>query len=362
VRALRRLAVNLLGIDRPVSGVERFAQELAPGLILAEPPGWHVTFALEPSAVDRSDLHRAIAPDRRLVIPRAPFGAPGRHTATQLLLPLLLRRHGVDVLFSPMGVGPIVWRRQIVMVHDHAWRHFPAAYRPSYRGLHRLLEAGYRLRGTTVAAGSAAIAAEHHHTFRKSKVVIIPYGPGRVAASANGAAVSPHRVLWVGSHDRRKHLAMAVAACERAATQTGWPLELVVAGRQPRTLARISETRPTSYASVRFLRPDDAQLENLYATSRLLLCTSEYEGYGLPVAEAVARGVPVVSSPVPSALELEHADVRVVRELTPAAFADAIVDELGSGPPRRTPTARRSWEDVAAAVWRTVCELMAETP
>ena len=61
-----------------------------------------------------------------------------------------------------------------------------------------------------------------------------------------------------------------------------------------------------------------------------------------------------------SALTYDHGATQ--GRLSPAAFADAIVDELGGGPPRRTPAALRSWGDVATVVWRTVGELVAEAP
>jgi glycosyltransferase involved in cell wall biosynthesis len=123
----------------------------------------------------------------------------------------------------------------------------------------------------------------------------IPLGvsmsPALAAANGAGAALTPY-VLFAGTSERRKGIATLVAAMERV--QRDDPhLRLVVAGARGDGLRG---DEPIVMTELGFV--DDATLATLYRGAELLAFPSQYEGFGLPVLEAMAQGTPVITTAV----------------------------------------------------------------
>ncbi len=96
-----------------ITGVERWTAELLPRL-------------------------QALAPDR-YVLAEPPPRATGRAAGQaweQLGLPLRARRLGASLIFSPANLAPLLWPRNVIMVHDAAVLRAPAAYSRAYRVWH----------------------------------------------------------------------------------------------------------------------------------------------------------------------------------------------------------------------------------
>lgn len=144
----------------------------------------------------------------------------------------------------------------------------------------------------------------------EEKVVVTPLGVGpefRPGADARGTYL-----LFVGAIQERKDPLAAVAA----ATAVGLPL--VVVG--PEKDARLAEHLRVAGADVRGHVPK-SELAELYRGAAALVLPSRYEGFGLPVVEAMASGTPVVATPDEALLEVAG-DAAVFAE--PADLADAV--------------------------------------
>lgn len=353
------VVMNLLGASRPITGVQRYALELLPHLIATEPQDAQLVVAVDgtPPMLD------AIAPSElagRLLSVSADGLAPrARHLAIQVSLPRLMRQYPGAVLYSPMNVGSLRWPRQLVFVHDLAWRHFPQAYRWPYRALHGSLFAGYRRLRLSLACHSTAVAEDIRSLCPSSTVTVIRCGPGKTAGRLGGRSLREgprSQVLWVGSLQQRKGLPVALSACSEAARVLGRQIDLVLVGGDAGPFRR--QVIPSASGVVVHVghRLDDTDLEDAYRSADVLLFTSRYEGFGLPPIEALVRGVPVICSDLPSLREFPLVGITFVDPEDVHGFASALVEELGATSPTLTEPPPLSWARCAEDTWRALRE------
>jgi glycosyltransferase involved in cell wall biosynthesis len=120
----------------------------------------------------------------------------------------------------------------------------------------------------------------------------IPLGvetPRTPAAQTDVAALQPY-VLFVGTSDRRKGLEVLCAAMARVRRDDP-SLRLVIAGERSDKIAGFEGSGAQAIGYV-----DDGTLAALYRSAELFAFPSLYEGFGLPVLEAMSYGTPVVAS------------------------------------------------------------------
>jgi alpha-1,3-rhamnosyl/mannosyltransferase len=222
------------------------------------------------------------------------WGGPGRATAAlrdvawyPLLLRPQVRRARVDLLHCTIFRGP-PWAAvpTIVTVHDLAVLRHPEVF-PLWTRLY-----GRTSLKPTLRAADRVIAVSE---FSKREVVeLAGVDAERIDVVPNavepvfrpeGARADGDYVLAVGTLEPRKNLARVVEAAARA----GAPLRVVgergwggvdVVGDHVTWLGRV----------------DDEELAALYRGARCLVFPSLYEGFGIPAAEALASGTPVVTS------------------------------------------------------------------
>jgi glycosyltransferase involved in cell wall biosynthesis len=183
----------------------------------------------------------------------------------------------------------------------------------------------------------------------EEKVVVTPLGVD--PAFFPGDTRRGTYLLFVGAIQERKDPLAAVAA----ASAVGLPLVAV----GPEKDARLAEELRLAGADVRGYVPK-AELAQLYRGAAALVLPSRYEGFGLPVVEAMASGTPVVATP-DEALREVAGDAAVFAE--PRALADAVRAALedrerlvAAGLER----ARRfSWDETARRTLAVYRELLA---
>ena len=298
---------DIVGIDaraaaRPeLGGVERWARELATRLPALRPGGYAVL--RPPPAL----AHRA------------------GHAWEQLALPL--RARGMRALLCPANLAPLAYGRSAVVVHDAAPLRHPGWYSGAYAAWQRLLLPAIARRARRLITVSEFSRRELAELLGVDAVVV----PGGVDERFSPAAdPGPARralglarpyVLTVASHTARKNLAALVPAA-RALEREG--VEVVVAGGH-----RPQFAREQGLEGLRLVgHVDDTLLPGLYVGAEAFALSSLYEGFGLPVLEAMASGTPVVAADT-GALPETCGGAALVAEPTGASFTAALARLLG---------------------------------
>ncbi|TFC19210.1 glycosyltransferase family 1 protein [Cryobacterium algoritolerans] len=211
------------------------------------------------------------------------------------------RRLGADLIHCPANLGPAWSPVPVVLtVHDLLpFRHpeyVPGAYSRVLRAMIRLAARGAR-RILTVSAASQGDIVRYLRV-PESRIDVVPlagHGPG---ASPAPLPRLPRQLLAVGNRMPHKNFPMLLAAL--ALVPEGTRPQLVVTGSHgDDPLAPVVATLGLKpWVSLRgWLHPDE--LDRLYAESSLIVFPTLFEGFGLPVLEAMSRGCPVVCADIP---------------------------------------------------------------
>lgn len=335
-------------------GTARYTAELLRALAETLPPAWTLSSVvarhpdIEPARVEGVAGPRMLPLPPRVLVAVWQAGVP--------LWP------GGDAVHAPTPLAPPrsgQGRTLSVTVHDTVpWTHPHTLTRRGVRWHRTMITRAVR-RADAVVVPTSAVARE--------LATCVP-GGGTVHVVGHGLTEAPEPVpmelpdryvLAIGTLEPRKGidvLVRAMALLGRAdvplllAGQRGW------GGLDPLRLAR---EHGVPEGGVRLLgRLPDAELATVLRRASVLAVPSLAEGFGLPILEAMAAGVPVVHSDVPALVEVAGGAGRVVPRGDAGALAAALRDVLGSDSLAarmvRTGTARAaqfSWRRAAQRVW-----------
>ncbi len=297
--------------------------------------------------VGHEELAANLAPGAALV----PVRAGGYSLAEQIRLPAALRRAKLDLVHVPHYVVPVATRFPIVTtVHDVIQLYYPPRGRSQLGLLYfRIMMKTALRRSRRVITVSRASRSDLLHLFRADpgKVIVIPNGvdsalaerpePEALAALRHEYGLKPPLILVVGNDKPHKNLEMALRAFHLAVRRSNIPGQLVIVGGVPADgrLARRAAHLGLG-ERVRFLgRVPWKTLGELYHLSSLLLHVALYEGFGLPILEAMCAGLPVITSNLGAMRELGEGAARLVNPLEVQEIAEAIERVLVDDPLRR---------------------------
>jgi glycosyltransferase involved in cell wall biosynthesis len=288
-------------------GTEVYARELIPELVAAAPDARFTAF------VNREAAAVADAPWGELIPSvTVPVRAHSRIQwvrGEQQFLPRLAAQAGVELLHSLANTGPVWGRfRRVVTIHDLNYRLVPEAHLGLLRfGMRALVPLAARCsHRIMVDAATTRGDLEQLLKVPAGKIDVVPLGLGAL----HRAAPVPERALraQIDAGDRTIVLCAAAKRPHKNLAGLIGAIALIPAERRPLLVlpgyptAHELELRERAQrlgvsGDIRFLGwVDAAELEGLYAASRCFVLASLQEGFGLPVLEAMARGVPVACS------------------------------------------------------------------
>lgn len=279
------------------SGIGRYVQEV---LRAAKSRGWSCTLYR-----DQDGQPEALAAEVRHVTIRRGW----TQWWDQVMLPRQLVRDRVSIFLSPYYKGPLIAACPVVLtIHDLFFIGYPGEPRPLRDALMTHL-------GQLYAQRAAAIIADSNYSKRavvdllkvpaaKVSVVPVALGPEFLPQSMSSTMRDRYRlhdpyVLYVGNFKPHKNLPRLLEAYAAMDRPLRARYRLVLAGGDRANRPMIKRLARGLGIAERLVLPgliDDADLPAVYSGASLFVLPSLYEGFGLPVLEAMACGAPVAAA------------------------------------------------------------------
>lgn len=296
-----KIGIDARNLTTSMTGIGRYVLEMSRHLVLRG----HQLYLYFPEAPHRdvTDLPTA---ERRVA--RFPGGVR-RMIWAQTELPYRAAQDAIDVFWGPAHRLPSFLDRRIarvITIHDLVWKDMAATMRwQTWMGDRWLMKPGIAVADEVVAVSGATanvLKAQFPACHAKLHVVypgLTAIGGASEPKSLSSFGVDRPYVLFVGTLEPRKNLSRLLQAYASLPEAVRQELLLVLAGGQGWRLGDLkghvadlkieSSVRLTGYVS-------DADLAQLYRQARFLAMPSLYEGFGFPIIEANAMGVPVLTS------------------------------------------------------------------
>ncbi|SHM56871.1 Glycosyltransferase involved in cell wall bisynthesis [Cyclobacterium lianum] len=254
-----------------------------------------------------------------------------------VFLPVLSYWHRADLVFSPDFLSP-VWSRgeRVSVVHDAFFWESPEHYHPLWRKIYLYLLSKSIRRGTHILTVS-------HYAKDKISRYLNPVGPvcaiptgldfsNELQTKAGPSPLDKPYFLHVGVMEKRKNLVTLIRAFAIFSQRSATDFSLVLVGqRAPRASL---DDYDEIWGQVKALGMEEkvifpgylsqAMLSAYYAHALAYVFPSQNEGFGLPVLESFAYGLPVIIGPQGALQEVGGNAVCCSRSFTPEDFATAM--------------------------------------
>jgi glycosyltransferase involved in cell wall biosynthesis len=350
------------------AGVSQYTEQLLRSFATILPDtGDRMTVYVGRTATETRAGHGPVTWNRSpLPTERAPF----RIVWEQGIAPFSAARAHLDALFCPVNVVPLAGLvPSIVTVHDLAFLALPEAFIPAKRRYLSVMTrlSVHRARHTIAVSEQTKTDVVTHFGIAPERVTVIPnavddrFRPA-VATDDLGefrrTRQLPERyILFVGTLEPRKNLPRLIDAFARIAHEDR-EVGLVVVGASGWLNSDIAplvkrlglESRTTFAGYV-----GDEELARWYQAATVFCYPSLYEGFGLPVLEAMACGTPVVTSAIGSMAEIGRDAALLVDPTDVDAIANGLRSLLADHE-KRTSIACAGLQRATAYSWERTAE------
>lgn len=331
-----RIGVDASLLSEQVTGIGRYTHEILSRLVSSGHEWFlysHRPFVVGDWKFHNVHLRTGNIPKRFL-----------RMLWVQSVMPYQARRDRIDLFWSPAHRLPSLLPARIarvVTIHDLVWKHAGETMRPASRWLDAtLMPEAVRLadRIITVSAHTAKDLLEEMPN-AQGKVHPIPLGvslltPAGTRESLTSLGLHESYFLFVGTLEPRKNLVRLIEAFSRLPDSLRHSAVLAIAGGKGWGGVDVSTVAEKFGVQdrVRVLGyVNDEQLATLYKHALFLAMPSLYEGFGLPLLEAMSRGIPVLTSNCASMPEVVGDAGILVAPNEVESISEGLLELLGDG-------------------------------
>jgi glycosyltransferase involved in cell wall biosynthesis len=274
----------------------------------------------------------------------------------QTVLPVLAARAGVSALHCPAYVAPLVGSvPSVVTVHDLSFIRFPWAFNRANRVYLAAMTRWSVRHADALVAVSVSTRDEMTALLGidPNKVAVICHGiepeyrqiedRAQVESFRRDRGLPPHFTLCVATLEPRKNLEMLVRAYARAGASASLGQKLVLAGGKGWGYQQVFALVERLGLGGDIIFPGFVPMSDLplwYNAADLFVYPSRYEGFGMPVLEAMACGVPTVTTTTPALREVAGSACVLVDPDSDEQLADTLSSIIAS--PDRLGEMRRS--------------------
>lgn len=356
-----RIGINGRFLAAKRTGVQRAAYNLIRSLVTVDRLNQYFLFTSE----DQVDNPEWQFENVTVVPSRIREGENIRnHIWEQFTLPRLARKYKVDLLHSPANLAPILYKgKSVVHIHDLCFVVNPQWYSFSFRTLYNLIIPRLARRAAKVITNSNNSRNDllQYCNLEADKVSQVYWAVDdlflqsiKEKTSIQDVGLTDY-ILYVGSLEPRKNIGTLLEAYEQMRTDNpSIKTKLVLIGGESHVFADV-RLKVKNYVEDVYFKGfvNDQMLLSFYKQARLFVYPSLYEGFGLPPLEAMASGIPVVTSITSSipevvgnaALMVSPYDTRQLSETMNRALTDDVL---------RTEMVRRGLAQVQKFNWYRV--------
>lgn len=296
------------------------------------------------------------------------------HVWFQGSLPLFLKRAKVDLFISPDGMIPL-WGScpSIAVIHDLNYVHQPRNLDPVAGNYMRHFYPKFARKSVRLATVSEFCKQDLIDTYQlpASKLDVVPNAYSSIFKTISNSEKSEVRkqyskdqpfFIYLGALNPRKNLEGLLAAFSTYRDNGGQNLLLIVGERMlwtPSLEKAFNENRHQDQI-VFTGRLKDPELAKVLAAAEALCLVSHFEGFGIPILEAYASGVPVICSNNTAMPEVAGAGALLIDSRNQDSIAQAMQEMEKPEIRTKLITAgaeqvqKFSWEKAAEAMWQSI--------
>jgi glycosyltransferase involved in cell wall biosynthesis len=353
-----RLGIDVHAAEQDGSGNCTYIRGLIRALLAIDPENEYVLYAVNPRHPFFAELPRRAGVRVVKTGPRAPV----------LRIPIFLAaasiRDRLDILHVQYIAPPVHRGRLVATIHDLGFLRIPTSFSRFFNRRSKILIRRTARRARRIIVGSECSRRDIIETYGipASRIAVLPYGveaaffePGDRSEDARRAApygVRPPYILSVGRLNPRKNLPALARAFARFQAEGHRAHQLVIAGKEDfETVRTMDAVRAAGGRDIIFTGyVPDRDLASLVRGAEIFIFPSLFEGVGLPLMEAMAAGVPVITSTVSSMPEIAGGAARLVDPTNEGEIAAALA-ALADNPSLREELRTRGRERAREFSW-----------